>query len=108
LIGVHQLVEESGFSFPSKHAVSAFVLATFVFFHNKRLSFLVFFFGILIALGRIFVGVHFPTDVIGGARKVFLLAAAIAAAAGAWAYLNGGSSQEGAQAPIAGSEKAGE
>jgi hypothetical protein len=44
----------------------------------------------------------------GGARKVFLLAAAIAAAAGAWAYLNGGSSQEGAQAPIAGSEKAGE
>jgi undecaprenyl-diphosphatase len=67
LIGVHQLVEESGFSFPSKHAVSAFVLATFVFFHNKRLSFLVFFFGILIALGRIFVGVHFPTDVIGSA-----------------------------------------
>ncbi len=64
---VRQLVEETGFSFPSRHATISFLLSVFVFKYNKKLSFLILFFAILVSLGRIFVGVHYPADVLAGA-----------------------------------------
>jgi undecaprenyl-diphosphatase len=54
-------------AFPSGHAAFFFALAMAVYFYNRRLG-LVFFAGaILIGLARIFVGVHWPSDVLGGA-----------------------------------------
>jgi undecaprenyl-diphosphatase len=67
LEGVKPLVKESGLSFPSKHAMGAFLLATFTFLYNKKLGVLIFFLSIFVAVGRVFVGVHYPTDVIAGA-----------------------------------------
>jgi len=69
---VRALVAESGFSFPSSHATQAFMSAMVlsVFFRNRAL-----FFALAIAVGfsRIYLGVHYASDVIAGA----LLGAAI-------------------------------
>lgn len=67
LEGVRQLVAEEGFSFPSRHATLSFLLAIFVFLVNKKLGVLFLVFAVMISLGRVFVGVHYPSDVLWGA-----------------------------------------
>jgi undecaprenyl-diphosphatase len=66
-MSVNQLVEETGSSFPSKHATISFLLATFVFLLNKKLGFLFLVFAVLVSTGRVFVGVHYPSDILVGA-----------------------------------------
>lgn len=61
------LVSASGFSFPSGHATAFFALATAVYFWNKKMGYVFYVFATLIAFGRVFVGVHYPLDVLGGA-----------------------------------------
>ena len=66
--GVRQLVEESfKTSFPSNHAALSISLATAVYFYHKKLGIFLFIIAILICLSRIYVGVHFPVDIIVGA-----------------------------------------
>lgn len=66
LLGVKMLVLQDGFSFPSGHAAYAF-MAAFVlsaFFGRKYLFFSA---AALIAFSRVYIGVHYPSDVISGA-----------------------------------------
>ena len=67
LLNVNQLVAESGLSFPSKHALLAFLLATFVFGFSKKSGWWLFAAAFLVCLGRVLVGVHYPLDVFVGA-----------------------------------------
>ncbi|MCB0540938.1 MAG: phosphatase PAP2 family protein, partial [Bacteroidetes bacterium] len=59
------------FSFPSSHAANHFALGSFlalVFYKKlKWLSYLLLFWASLICFAQIYVGVHFPSDVLGGA-----------------------------------------
>ena len=68
LPGVHQLVEQSfKTSFPSSHTAVAVALATAVYFYHKKLGVVLFAAAIFIGFSRIFVGVHYPLDVLAGA-----------------------------------------
>ena len=64
---IHQLVGAGSWSFPSSHAVNNFAVATlFQYYYGKwRAAF--YGWACLIAISRPAVGVHFPSDIAGGA-----------------------------------------
>ncbi len=67
-------------SFPSNHAAFFFSLAVAFYFINKKWFKYFFVSAILMGIARIFVGVHYPLDIISGAvigSSVGLLAAKI-------------------------------
>jgi len=57
----------SGYSFPSSHAVNNFGFATLMSFYYRRWSWLFLLYASLMALSRVVVGVHYPSDILGGA-----------------------------------------
>lgn len=56
----------SSFSFPSGHTASAFAAAVAVLWHNRKIGIPVFIFSLLMGFSRIYVQVHYCSDVIGG------------------------------------------
>lgn len=63
---VHQLVGTGNFSFPSNHAANNFAVATLIFLYNKKISLIFLSLGLLIGFSRVYVGVHYPLDVLAG------------------------------------------
>ncbi len=57
----------SGFSFPSGHSCSSFAAAAAVFHQDKRWGLAALAFAALVAFSRVFLFVHYPTDVLAGA-----------------------------------------
>lgn len=57
----------SGYSCPSNHSSSSFAVATMLCFHHKKAGIAALVLAFLIAFSRIFLFVHYPTDVIFGA-----------------------------------------
>ena len=57
----------STFSFPSGHATVAFASATILALAVPRLRWPLFALAALIAFSRVYVGVHYPGDVLAGA-----------------------------------------
>lgn len=65
---IHLLVNCTGsFSFPSSHAVNNFAGAYFFSYFYPRLKVAFYISASLLAISRIFCGVHYPFDVVGGA-----------------------------------------
>ncbi len=65
---VHLLVGcGGGKSFPSSHAVNNFAVATLFAMFYRRLGYALFAWATVVALSRVFVGVHYPSDILGGA-----------------------------------------
>jgi len=69
LYGLHRLIVTSFSrkSFPSAHATVAFAIAFSVFWFAQPLGIVFLVLAALVALGRVFTGVHYPLDVLGGA-----------------------------------------
>lgn len=66
-IGDMLIANPQDFSFPSGHTMSSFIAATILFYYDKRLGVPSFGVALLIAFSRMYLYVHFPTDIIGGA-----------------------------------------
>lgn len=61
------LIPEPGqFSFPSGHTTSSFAAAVSIFVYNKKWGIPALILAVLIAFSRIYVYVHFPTDILAG------------------------------------------
>ena len=68
LQNVHQLLEhDTESSFPSGHASFYFAIATAVYLYNKKAGYTYFVLAALMGFARVFVGVHWPLDIIAGA-----------------------------------------
>lgn len=64
---VNLLIKEPmGFSFPSGHTGSSFAAATIIYFYNKKIGVSALILAALIAFSRLYLFVHYPTDIIAG------------------------------------------
>ncbi len=61
----------TGFSFVSNHAANHFGIATFFYITSRRLigpwAMLGFFWAALVCYAQVYIGIHYPVDVLGGA-----------------------------------------
>ncbi|MBO9129463.1 undecaprenyl-diphosphatase [Bacillus sp. 165] len=65
---VHQLIPHSAdSSFVSDHAVLVFSMAWTMLLRNDSWKYPVLIWAVIVGISRVFVGVHYPVDVIGGA-----------------------------------------
>ncbi len=67
LQNIHVLISlPDSYSFPSGHAAITMALATVVYPYKKQLGLLLALFAFIVGFARIYVGVHYPIDVIAG------------------------------------------
>jgi len=74
----------SGRSFPSSHAVNNFAVATLFVMYYRRWGWAFFTWASLVALSRVAIGVHYPSDILGGALIGVILALGLV---GLWRFL---------------------
>ena len=57
---------ESIYAFPSGHTAYLFAMATALYFYNKKLAYIIYVIGIAVGTARVYIGVHYPIDILGG------------------------------------------
>lgn len=64
---IQHLLTDNEWSFPSGHSTFFFAMATAIYLYNKRWGMWFFIVAILINVSRVIAGVHYPSDILGGA-----------------------------------------
>lgn len=68
LLDITIIIDRLGdFSFPSGHTSAAFACSIGAFLNNKRFGAVLIAMALVMAFSRLYLSVHFPTDLIGGA-----------------------------------------
>lgn len=67
----------SGYSFPSSHSSVSFAAATVIFYFNKKFGLAAFVLATLTAFSRLYLYVHYPTDVLAGICLGVIIAVAV-------------------------------
>lgn len=65
-VSFRPLIGESGASFPSGHASLLFALGFVIFAVNRRWGWWFLILSLVNGIARVFVGVHYPSDIFGG------------------------------------------
>ena len=63
----HRLLYDSAWSFPSSHATFFFAMSTIVYLYSRKWGVFFFVATILMTSGRVIAGIHYPSDILGGA-----------------------------------------
>jgi len=64
---IQLIAKDTEKSFPSGHATALFAIAMAVYFYNKKLGVILFILALINGITRVIAGVHFPSDILGGA-----------------------------------------
>jgi len=59
-------------SFPSNAAAAAFALAIGIWIYDRRLGYMLLIPALIISFGRVYMGVHYPLDIVGGFLSAIL------------------------------------
>lgn len=66
--GIELLIKApTDYSFPSGHTLASIISAVIILLHHKKIGYCAMALAVLIAFSRLYLYVHFPTDIIGGA-----------------------------------------
>src|SRR3989344_493594 len=76
-LNIEPLFLASGSSFPSGHAAFFFALAMTLWFYNKKWGAWFFLFALVNGFARVYAGVHWPVDILGGIAVGVLSAYAV-------------------------------
>lgn len=66
LPNVYEMVGTGNYSFPSSHSVNTFAIAALIFYYYRKIGIGALIAAAVVSFSRIYVGVHYPLDVIGG------------------------------------------
>jgi len=76
LAHVHVLAKEMSFSFPSGHSTNIFMAAALLSAYSRKCRYF-YILAFVVGISRIYLGVHYPSDVLGGALLGIALGAGL-------------------------------
>ncbi|GIP32801.1 undecaprenyl-diphosphatase [Paenibacillus sp. J2TS4] len=85
---IQLIAHDANASFPSNHAAATFVIATAIWLFRKKEGRLWLILASIVSLSRIWVGVHYPLDILGGMMNGILCAVVIHIIFTRWAWAN--------------------
>lgn len=66
-------------SFPSNAAAASFALAAGIWVYNRKLGYILSIPAIIISFGRVYMGIHYPLDIVGGFALAIVATGIVAA-----------------------------
>ncbi|WP_165972129.1 undecaprenyl-diphosphatase [Paenibacillus piri] len=85
---VQLIAHKATSSFPSNHATGVFVIAAVILLNRRPIGWVFFMLAVCVGFSRVWVGVHYPLDIIGGMVNGMLCAFIIHYAATRWSRVN--------------------